>query len=175
MDDESKAGIWRQFGAVIDYLERTVTACPDRLWRHSMWDTGAKSPVFSEVWYVAYHAMFWLDLYLTGSEDGFVPPAPFTLIEQYDDGPLPERVYTKVELLDYLRGCRQRCKQTIRSLTGEMAQRRCWFPWGEPTFLELLIYNLRHVQEHAGQINLMLGQHGVQTADYPTWSRDPLA
>lgn len=168
MDATLKAGIWQQFGAVIEYLERTITVCPDALWRHAMWDTREKPSEFAQVWYVAYHALFWLDLYLTGTEDGFVPPAPFTLIEQYDDGPLPERVYTKTELLAYLEGCRQRCQATIQALTDETAARRCGFSWGEASFFELLIYNLRHVQEHAGQINLTLGQHGLVTADYPT-------
>lgn len=174
MDPNLKVGIWRQFCAVIDYLEHTVTACPDRLWHHPMWDTRDMPPVRSQVWYVAYHTLFWLDLYLTGSEDGFVPPAPFALIEQDDDGPLPERAYRKDELLGYLRDCRQRCKQTIQALTDADIHCRCWFPWGEPTYVELLIYNLRHVQEHAGQINLTLGQHGVATADYPTWCSDDL-
>src|SRR5690242_15065334 len=29
------------------------------------------------------------------------------------------------------------------------------------SFLELQLYNMRHVQEHAAQLNLFLGQHGV--------------
>jgi uncharacterized damage-inducible protein DinB len=97
-----------------------------------------------------------------------VPPAPFTLIEQYDGGPLPERVYTKDELMAYLRDCRQRCQTTIDTLTEEAAQRQCGFSWGEVTFAELLVYNLRHVHGHASQLNMLLGQHGVDTPDYPT-------
>jgi len=34
--------------------------------------------------------------------------------------------------------------------------RLCKFPWGEVSFSELLIYNLRHVQHGAAQLNLML-------------------
>lgn len=167
-----KTGLWQQFGAVINYLERTIRQCPDALWQHGMWNTEDKPPQFSQVWYVAYHALFWLDLYLTGSEEGYLPPEPFMLIEQYDDGPLPERVYTKAELLLFLSDCRATCRATIAALTDETALRRCEFSWGTASFFELLIYNLRHVQEHAGQINLTLGQHGVQTADYPTQLRD---
>lgn len=163
-----KTSIWRQFGATIDYLERAIRHCPDTLWRHSMWPTGDKPSEFSQVWYVAYHALFWLDLYLTGTEDGYLPPAPFTLIEQWDDGPLPERVYNKEELLGFLAESRQRCYDTIAALNDELAQRPCEFSWGTTSFVELLIYNLRHVQEHTAQINLTLGNNSVPTADYPT-------
>lgn len=168
MDTNLKTSLWEQFGACIDYLEDTVSACPDGLWGAPLWQTPNTQPEFAQFWYVSYHTLFWLDLYLTGTEDGFLPPAPFTLIEQDEHGPLPERVYTKDELLAYLNGCRQRCKATIDALTDEMLQRHCEFGWGECSFLELLIYNLRHVHGHASQLNMLLGQNGIQTPDYIT-------
>ena len=131
-----------------------------------MWQTPDTEPEFAQFWYVAYHTLFWLDLYLTGTEDGFLPPSQFTLIEQYDLGPLPERVYTKAELLAYLNDCRERCHATITALTDETAKRHCQFGWGECSFLELLIYNLRHVQGHAAQLNMLLGQ---QVGPQPSW------
>lgn len=168
MDHVLKTSLWQQFGASIDFLTSTVSDCPDALWDAPLWQTPDSPPERAQFWYVAYHTLFWLDLYLTGTEDGFVPPAPFTLIEQDDDGPLPERAYTKAELLDYLAGCRQRCQATIDGLTDEAAQRLCWFSWGECSFLELLVYNLRHVHGHASQLNMLLGQHGVVSRDYVT-------
>jgi hypothetical protein len=170
MDSNLKTSIWQQFGASIDYLADTMNACPDSLWQAALWQTPGTRPEFAQFWYVAYHTLFWLDLYLTGAEEGFVPPAPFTLIEQNEDGPLPERVYTKDELRAYLNDCRVRCRATIDSLTDEMIQRRCQFGWGECSFLELLVYNLRHVHGHASQLNMLLGQQGVPTPDYPTQS-----
>ncbi|MBL8134068.1 MAG: DinB family protein [Anaerolineae bacterium] len=167
MDDNLKTSIWQQFGAAIDYLAAALNACPDTLWTFSMWEPGKAPPERSQVWYVAYHTLFWLDLYLTGAEEGFLPPAPFSLIEQDDEGPIPERPYAKAELLAYLQGCKARCCQTIEALTDETATRRCAFGWGECSFLELLLYNMRHVQEHSAQLNLMLGQNGIATADYP--------
>ncbi len=110
MDTNLKTSIWQQFGAVIYYLEDTVIACPDHLWRAPLWQTPDTKPEFAQFWYVTYHTLFWLDLYLTGTEEGFLPPAPFTLIEQDDDGPLPDRVYTKDELLAYLGDCRETCQ-----------------------------------------------------------------
>ncbi len=166
MDIPWRTIIWRQFGAAIDMLDNALRACPDELWRASLWDRPAERPEYSQFWYIVYHALFWLDLYLTGAEEGFVPPAPFTLIEQDADGPLPERPYTKDELQAYLDGCRKRCQATIEALTDEAAQRRCQFGWGEVSFAELLLYSMRHVQEHASQLSLLLGQ---KVGSAPDW------
>ncbi|MCG8350147.1 MAG: DinB family protein [Chloroflexales bacterium] len=158
--------IWQQFGAAIDMLDNALRACPDELWHSRLWDTPSERPEYSQFWYLAYHALFWLDLYLTGAEEGFAPPPPFTLIEQDEEGPLPERPYTKDELQAYLADCRQRCQEKIEALTDEAAQRRCRFGWGEVSFAELLLYSMRHVQEHAAQLNLMLGQ---KVGSAPGW------
>lgn len=171
MDTNLKTSIWQQFGASIDYLEDTIEACPDAFWLASLWQTPNTKAEFSQFWYVSYHTLFWLDLYLTGTEEGYLPPAPFSLIEQDETGPLPERVYTKAEILAFLKDCRQRCKATIDALTDEMAQRHCIFGWGECSFLELLIYNLRHVHGHASQLNMILGQHLGPQPDYVTQVR----
>ena len=163
-----KTSIWQQFGASIEYLANTMNACPDQLWLASLWDDPNEKPEFSQFWYRVYHTLFWLDLYLTGTEEGFVPPAPFALIEQ-DDGWLPpERPYTKDELQTYLDHCRKKCRTTIEALTDEAAARRCRFGWGECSFLELLLYNMRHVQDHAAQLNLVLGQKVGKQPDYVT-------
>jgi len=167
--------IWQQFGAAIDMLDDALRACPDELWRDRLWEDTSRWPGFSQFWYVVYHALFWLDLYLTGAEEGFAPPAPFTLIEQDDEGPMPERPYTKDELQAYLAYCRQKCQATIEALTDEAAQRRCRFGWGEVSFAELLLYNMRHVQEHASQLSLRLGQKVGSAPDWETKARSSAA
>jgi hypothetical protein len=150
VDALTRTAVWRQFGAAIDMLDNAVRACPDALWS----DRSARP----EFWYVAYHALFWLDLYLSGTAEGFAPPAPFTLDELDPAGLLPEQPYPKDLILAYLRHGRQKCEATIAALTDEAAARPCAFPWGSLNFLELLLYNLRHVQEHAAQLSLILGQ-----------------
>ena len=150
MDTMWRTIIWQQFGAAIDMLENALLACPDQLW------SDRSQPL--EFWYVFYHTLFWLDLYLSGSVEGFAPPAPFTLDELDPAGLLPERPYTKDELQTYLAHGRQKCRATLEALTDEQAGQRCGFSWGEVSFLELLLYNMRHVQEHASQLNLILGQ-----------------
>jgi hypothetical protein len=161
---------WQQFGAAIDRFGNALRLCPDELWHHCLWDNPSRRPEFSQFWYIAYHTLFWLDLYLFGSEEGFLPPPSLTLIEQDDNGPLPERPYTKDELLTYMAHCRQKCQTTIETLADEAAQRRWGFGWGEVSFAELLLYNLRHVQEHTAQLNLVLGQKGYVASDWVAWA-----
>jgi hypothetical protein len=168
--------IWQQFGAAIDMLDNALRACPDELWHARLWDDPSEQQFFlPEYWYIVYHTLFWLDLYLTGAEEGFAPPAPFMLVEQNEDGPLPERPYTKDELQAYLDYGRNKCQATIEALTDEAAQRRCRFGWGEVSFAELLLYNMRHVQEHASQLSLMLGQKGVSAPGWVTRARSETA
>lgn len=150
--------LWRQFGASIDMLDNAMCTCPEELWTD-----GPGRPQF---WHMAYHTLFFLDLNLAGSLEGFAPTAPFTLSELDPSGILPERAYTKEELARYLTYCRSKCEAAIGALTDEAAQRRCAFPWVELPFAELLLYTMRHVQHHAGQLNLILRQ---RTDDAPRW------
>jgi hypothetical protein len=164
--------IWQQLGAAIDDLDNALRACPVELWRARLWDDPSREQFFlPEYWYIVYHALFWLDLYLTGTEEGFVPPAPFTLIEQDESGPIPERPYTKEELQAYLGDCRKRCQMTIESTPDEEAFRLCRFGWGEVSFAELLLYTMRHVQGHAAQLHLLLGQNMIPAPNWVTTAR----
>lgn len=160
--------LWRQFGAAIDMFGEAVRDCPDELWEARLWDDQPDQWVaagFSSFWYLAYHTLFWLDLYLTGAEEGFAPPEPFDLVEMEAGESLP-RTYTREELLGYLDDCRQRCRETISGMTPEQANRLCHFPWGEVPFAELQLYNLRHVQEHGAQLRMFLGQQARKPAGW---------
>jgi hypothetical protein len=160
--------LWRQFGAAIDMLRDVLRDCPDELWEKRLWEDQPDQWVaagFSTFWYLGYHTLFWLDLYLTGAEEGFAPPAPFDLVEMEPGEVLP-RIYTREELLGYLDYCRRRCQETIGTLSTEQANRLCRFPWGELTFAELLLYSLRHVQEHGAQLRLFLGQQAGKPAGW---------
>ncbi len=160
--------LWRQFGVAIDMLGDALQNCPDDLWQAQLWADEPDQFVaqgFSTFWYLGYHTLFWLDLYLTGAEEGFAPPAPFDLVEMHPGESLP-RVYTRAELLGYSALCRQRTKDAIYALTSESASRPCAFAWGEIPYGELQLYSLRHVQEHASQLLMFLGQKNHSAA---TW------
>ena len=159
MDPLWRTALWQQFGATIDMLENALLACPSTHWNGRLWSHHS-DPEFAAFWSITYHTLFWLDVYLTGSREGFAPPAPFTLDE-------PERPYTKEELHAYLVHLRKKCQTTIAGLSDEKAQQLVAFPWtlGKPvSYLELLLYTMRHVQEHAAQLNLFLGQNASEGA-----------
>lgn len=169
MDPFWRTLLWAQFGAAIDMLDNALVACPDSLWRQRLWRGPSDQPLppgFAEFWSVAYHALFWLDLYLSDSGEGFTPPAPFGLEELDPDGAVPARPYTKEELRAYLAASRQKCHTVFAALTDERARQIADIPWAKRlgvSYVELQLYNMRHVQEHAAQLSLALGQHGIQT------------
>lgn len=158
MDDTCKQIIWNQFGAAIDTLENAIGACPDELW----FDSSKQH----QYWYMVFHTLFWLDYYLTENRESFLPPSPFGLEETDPAGKLPDRAYTKEELLRYLEHGRRKCRETIQTLTEEQSLRTTEFRKATLTFAELLLYVMRHVQHHAAQLNLILRQ---QTDSAPGW------
>ena len=105
--------IWSQFGASISMLENAIKACPVNLWENRQ-----NKPEF---WYLAYHTLFWLDFYLTHEPEKFKPVEPFTISELDPEGILPDRIYSRQELLKYLDQCRIKCKDTILNLTDVTA------------------------------------------------------
>jgi DinB superfamily len=172
MESPWQAALWRQFGAAIDMLDNALLACPAALWEERLWRNSPPPefpPQFGEFWYVGFHALVWLDLYLTGRpEEEFTPPAPFAPGELDSPEALPERPYTKEELRDYLASLRQKCHATLVALTDEQARQPVAYPWSQGqliSFLELQLYNMRHVQEHAAQLSLFLGQQPIPDAE----------
>ncbi|GHO51723.1 DinB family protein [Ktedonobacter robiniae] len=171
METTLRTALWWQFGAAIDMLENALVACPASLWKERLWSAPSDHslppwlpPEFAHFWYIVYHTLFWLDLYLSGfREEDFAPPAPFIWTEG-NPAVSPEQPYTKEELLVYLVQIRQKCQTTIADLSDEKAHQQVDYPWADGklvSYLELLLYTMRHVQEHAAQLSLFLGQHGI--------------
>jgi len=153
-----REAIWEQLGASLAMLERAIVACPDAVWTAK---AGSR-----EFWHMAYHTLFFVDVNMSGTTVGFAPPSPFTLSELDPSDVLPDRVYTKAELLEYGRHCREKSRTTILSLTDLGAERIVEFDWLRMKFGELMIHNMRHVQHHTAQLNLVLRQSGVKP---PNW------
>lgn len=158
MDHPVAAALWHQFGAAIEMLENAVRACPDALW-----DRPGQEPAF---WHLAFHTLFFLDYYLAESPAGFEPPPPFGLTELDPAGAMPERAWTRAELLDYVDDARGRVRALLVRWNDELAAVPRRFPAIASPLLEVMIYNLRHVQHHSAQLNLLLRQAG---ATVPGW------
>ncbi|SMC71014.1 DinB family protein [Moheibacter sediminis] len=142
-----KESIWSQFGASLDMLENAITMCPDE-----NWDTEIR------FWYDCYHCIFWTDYYLTTEPSKFTPPPPFTFSEFDPTGKLPDRTYTKTEVLSYLEHCRKKANLIISELTSEKLNQRWINEYKNYSQFEILIYNIRHIQHHSAQLNLLLRQ-----------------
>lgn len=149
-----------QFGAGLDALEKAIRACPPRAW------ADPAEPVERQFWYLAFHTVFWLDCYGSDDEHGYVPPAPFTLGEIDPAGVYPERTYTPDEVLGFLAHTRARLREAFAALDEHRAAARSGFERHDMSVLELLVYNLRHVQHHTSQLQWLLRQHG---ATPPRW------
>ncbi len=154
MESSMKEDLWKQFGASIDMFENSIKHCPPELW-----DTDSK------FWYIAYHTLFWLDCYLTFETKTFAPPPPYTLSE-FEDGRMPERVYSKEELLDYLGYCRNKLHELLADPSAETTERRWIDEYRNYSFLEMMLYNMRHVQHHMAQLNLLIRQGGNTPPDW---------
>ena len=154
-----KKAVWNQFGAAVDMLENSIAACPDEVW-----DDGTRD--FWSYWYMVSHALFWLDFHLSGAGENFAPPAPFGLEELDPAGVIPARTYTKDELQKYLKYCREKLRAVINDLTEESANRTQKFAANDLNLVEVLLQNMRHVQHHTAQLNLILRQ---KTNESPHW------
>jgi hypothetical protein len=157
MDDQTtiRESIWTQFGASLDMLENAIKMCPEE-----HWDTSTK------FWYTAYHCIFWTDYYLSTDPSKFEPPTPFSLSEFDPTGVKPDRPYKKTEVLGYLEHCRQKASRLISGLTVEKLNDRWINDYKNFSLLEILFYNVRHIQHHSAQLNLILRQT-INNA--PTW------
>jgi hypothetical protein len=153
-----RSAIRQQFHAAINMLDNAIKACPDSVW------SGQGRFAF---WYLAYHTLFFLDMYLSAEgETQFHPPVPFDRSELEDEVGVPERAYGKDELLGYLEHCRKKLDAVMAGMTEVWVSDPCPFPYREMSNGELLLYNLRHVQHHAAHLNMRLRQ---ATDSAPDW------
>ncbi len=165
MIDALKESLWKQFGASIDMLKNAITQWPEEHWN-----------IHKKFFYNAYHCLIFLDYYLTIPPKDFSSPLPFTIAADGEvaadavDDIIPDRIYTKKELLEYLKLSREKCRALIAGLTAEKLLDRFIEEPGQGdmnySILEILLYNMRHVQHHAAQLNLLLRQ-GIN--DAPGW------
>jgi DinB superfamily len=181
MINSLKKSLWKHFAASTDMLKNAIT-----LWPEEYWNTDKK------FFYNAYHCLVFLDYYLTIPPKNFSVPLPFTLTEPGHipkdaiDDVVPDRIYSKKELLDYLQLSREKLRKLIAGLTEEKLNDP-WIDESGPMYLalsgsdalkysvlDILFYNLRHVQHHAAQLNLLLRQKINNVPDYVSMAEDDL-
>ncbi len=134
-----------QFGATLAMLQECIVKCPESLWY--------STELPNRYWQVAYHALFYTHLYLQPSEFDFSPWAKHRA-DHESLGALPplgtqsSAPYTREEMIDYLAFCQNEVATKVDELEGDSGF--SWLPFAK---LELHIYNIRHLQQHVGELS----------------------
>ena len=162
--DIIKESLWEQFGASIDTLGNAIAMWPDELWE--------KKP---KAFRMAFHTLFFLEYYLTFPADNFKPALEISPDGEGDFG--PSRIYSKKEMLEYVAICKSKCKEEIdkfneRNLATRWAQ-QMGGRYFEINYFELMMYNMRHVQHHSAQLNMMLRNEINDAPDWVSRTSDP--
>jgi len=113
---------------------------------------------------VAYHALYFTDLYLSSNEQGFRPP-PFhredsnwlgVNLSAPQKSVVASPPYDKETLVAYLDACQSKARQAMESESDATLAGPSGFPWLGFSRLEAHLYNIRHVQHHTGQLSASL-------------------
>jgi hypothetical protein len=151
---ELKQVIQSQYLAALGMLEQAVVNCPPELW-NALEDK-------NKVWHIAYHALFYVHLYLQDTEKDFQPwekhRPEYQFMGQVPWPPhSPPKIaepYSKEEVLAYSAFVRDQINKRIQALDLDAASGFDWLPFGK---LELQFYSIRHLQQHAAEIYERLG------------------
>jgi hypothetical protein len=147
-----------QFLATLEMLKQAIEKCPDALW-----DDPADKNRF---WHVAYHALFYTHLYLQPTEQGFKPWAKQRKAHDLSQEAEP---YSRGEVLEYLAFCQQQVIEQVPQLNLEAESGFYWLSFNKA---ELQIYNIRHLQQHAGELMERLGSRAGLDVDWVGMKRD---
>lgn len=153
-----------QFRAALAMLEGCVSACPD-----AHWDAVIGKYPF---WQVVYHSLCFVDCYLSASNEEFTRivngrsgeafnPQPGGMAELENEH--PSRRFTRDEMLMYAQMCRRKLDDVLGRESEAALDGASGFSWLPFSRAELHLYNLRHVQHHAGQLSASLRRAGVDT------------
>ena len=134
--------IQSQYLASLDMLEKVIESCPEHVWRADSHK--------NRFWHIAYHALFYVHLYLQPTEADFRswPKAhPKTNSLQPSDS--PGEPYSQAELLEYVAFCRTQVREIVPMLDLHAASGFSWLPFSK---LETQFYNIRHLMQHTGEL-----------------------
>ena len=126
--------IQSQYFAALEMLKHVIVQCPGTLWDAP----GHPEPC----WKIGYHALYYAHLYLQDSEKDF------NLWEHHHD-PKSGEPFTQQQLLEYLAFVQKQVQDRVPALNLDAASGFDWLPFSK---FELQLYNIRHIQQHAGEL-----------------------
>lgn len=137
----TKQVIHSQYLAALAMLKQVIVKCPEALW-----DAPGNQDPF---WKKSYHTLFYVHLYLQNAEKDFI-----RWTKHHDpDGDVP---FTKNEVLEYLDFVEKQVAERVPVTELEAESGFHWYPVNK---LELQFINIRHIQQHAGELYERLGAH----------------
>jgi hypothetical protein len=143
-----------QYLASLEMLKEAISKCPEKLWNNPEDKT--------KFWHLAYHALFYTHLYLQESEHSFTPWSKhrdeYQFLGQLPWPPhAPPKIcepYSKNDILEYLSFVQEQVTKCVPQLSLDDDSGFYWLPFNK---LELQIYTIRHIQQHAGELMERLG------------------
>ena len=132
--------IQSQYLASLAMLKQAIEKCPSEIWD----DPNDKF----KFWSKSYHTVFYAHLYLQISEKEFVQ------WEKHHD-PDSGVPFTRDEVLEYLEFVEKRVAEWVSAT--DMESDSSGFHWYPVNKLEMQFINIRHIQQHAGELFECLG------------------
>jgi hypothetical protein len=146
-----------QYHASLAMLRSAIEVCPE-----AMWESGEHPRTF---WRLAYHTLFYSHLYLLQSDEGFVPWAKHVKgYENVYDGSPDVPPISKEDILEYLSFVDVMVDHQVDTLDLDTLD--CGFSWYSVPKLDHQLVNLRHIQEHTGQLRDRLFEAGFDLRWY---------
>jgi hypothetical protein len=142
--DAVRSALKSQYHAALAMLRTAIRRCPDELWVSS---GGHQNPF----WQIAYHTLFYTDLYLQPNNWVFSPWEHHQGgIQRFEKPTTSRRPYTKAEVLAYWRVCAALVDDAVDGL--DLKAPHSGFSWYKIPKLEHQIVNIRHIQYHEAQL-----------------------
>ncbi|MFW5839379.1 MAG: DinB family protein [Planctomycetota bacterium] len=145
-----RSAMKRQYHAALRTLRKGIELCPEPLWLDQ-----ENHP--SSFWQIAYHAVFYTDLYSLQRDEDFQPwekhREEYQFLQEVPPDDRPPRLgepYSKQEVLDYLEIVDGRIDSVVEGLDLETDD--CGFWWYDMPKLDHELMNIRHTQHHAAQL-----------------------
>lgn len=150
-----KQVIRSQYLAALAMLKEAVEKCPQ-----SVWDDPRDKFKF---WSKSYHTLFYAHLYVQDAEKDFVQWE-----KHHDpDGDIP---FTKEEVLEYLSFVEKQVEEKVP--VSDLGSADSGFSWYPVDRLEMHFVNIRHIQQHAGELYECLGSRENIELGWAGYSRN---
>jgi hypothetical protein len=144
-----------QYQAALEMLKQAVIQCPEGMW--------ADPAYRNSFWRVAYHTLFYAHLYLQSRGEDFVQwekhRPDYHLMQPGGEA------YNKADILEYFELVRQQVDEKVPASDPDAPSGFGWLPFNR---LETHLYNIRHIQQHTGELSERLGVTANIDVDWVT-------